>query len=59
MRSTLLLLKSMHPKFIQKLLGHASVAITLDIYPYMLNGMSGEAVNAMANHSAQFYLLRL
>jgi len=36
-----------HPKFVQELLGHASVAITLDNYSQMLPGMGGEAANAM------------
>jgi integrase len=36
-----------HPKFVQELLGHASVAITLDTYSHMLPGMGGEAADAM------------
>ena len=35
------------PKFIQELLGHASVAITLDTYSHMLPGMGGEAADAI------------
>ena len=39
--------KNVHPKFVQELLGHASVAITLDTYSHMLPGMGGEAADAM------------
>jgi integrase len=34
---------------VQELLGHASVAITLDTYSHMLPGMGSEAADAMAN----------
>jgi integrase len=34
-------------KFVQELLGHASVAFTLDAYSHMLPGMGGEAADAM------------
>jgi integrase len=45
--ATLLLSKGVHPKFVQELLGHASVAITLDTYSHMLPGMGSEAATAM------------
>ncbi len=32
---------------VEELLGHASVAITLDTYSHMLPGMGGEAADAM------------
>ena len=38
-----------HPKFVQELLGHASVAITLDTYGRMLPGMGNEAADAMSD----------
>ncbi len=44
---SLLFQKNVHPKFVQELLGHASVAITLDTYSHMLPGMGGEAADAM------------
>jgi integrase len=47
--ASLLFQKNVHPKFVQELLGHASVAITLDTYSHMLPGMGGEAADAMAN----------
>ena len=42
-----LLFQNVHPKFVQDLLGHASVAITLDTYSHMLPGMCGEAADAL------------
>jgi integrase len=45
--ASLLFQKNVHPKFVQELLGHASVSITLDTYSHMLPGMGGEAADAM------------
>jgi integrase len=42
-----LLSKSVHPKFVQELPGHASVAITLDTYSHVLHSMGGEAADAI------------
>jgi integrase len=39
--------KNVHPKFLQELLDHASVAITLDNYSHMLPGMGREAADAI------------
>lgn len=39
--------QNVHPKFAQELLGHASVAITLDTYSHMLPGMGNEAADAI------------
>jgi integrase len=47
--ASLLFQKNVHPKLVQELLGHASVAITLDTYSHMLPGMGSEAADAMAN----------
>jgi integrase len=44
---SLLFQRNVHPKFVQELLGHASVAITLDTYSHMLPGMGSEAADAM------------
>lgn len=41
--ATLLLLAGVHPKIVSERLGHASVAITLDIYSYVLPGMQEAA----------------
>ncbi len=45
--ASLLFQKNVHPKFVQELLGHASVSITLDTYSHMLPGMGGEAADAI------------
>jgi integrase len=45
--ASLLFQKNIYPKFVQELLGHASVAITLDTYSHMLPGMGSEAADAM------------
>ncbi len=45
--ATLLLSKGVHPKFIQELLGHATIAITLDTYSPVLPNMRESAVRAM------------
>jgi integrase len=39
--ATLLLSRNVHPKYVQKLLGHASIALTLDTYSHVLPGMGG------------------
>jgi integrase len=38
-RATLLLSRGHHPKLVQELLGHASVAMTLNRYSHVLPGM--------------------
>src|SRR5215212_9701813 len=45
--ASLLFQRNVHPKHVQELLGHASVAITLDTYSHMLPGMGSEAADAM------------
>ncbi|TCJ16918.1 site-specific integrase [Rubrobacter taiwanensis] len=45
--ASLLFQRNVHPKFVQELLGHASVAITLDTYSHMLPGMGGEVADTM------------
>src|ERR671917_2615311 len=39
--ATLLLSSNVHPKYVQELLGHASIAQTLDTYSHVLEGMKG------------------
>ncbi len=51
--ASLLFQKNIHPKFVQELLGHASVAITLDTNSHMLPGMGGEAATAMEDVLSQ------
>jgi integrase len=45
--ASLLFQRNVHPKLVQDLLGHASVAITLYTYSHMLPGMSSVAADAM------------
>jgi integrase len=39
--------KGVHAKFVQGLLGHATISITLDTYSHVLPGMGGAAAGAM------------
>jgi integrase len=45
--ATLLLSQGHHPKLVQELLGHASVAMTLDRYSHVLPGMGNQTAAAM------------
>src|SRR5215218_1572855 len=45
--ATLLLCRNVHPKYVQELLGHATVAITLDTYSHMIPGMGNHTARAM------------
>ncbi len=45
--ATLLLSKNVHPKIVQEMLGHATVAITLDTYSHVLPGIGDQAAAAM------------
>ena len=45
--ATLLLSQNTHPKFVQELLGHATIAITLDTYSHVVPGMGDYAARAM------------
>ena len=45
--ATLLLVQGTHPKYVQELLGHATIAITLDTYSHVLPGMGDQTARAM------------
>ena len=45
--ATLLLNGNVHPKYVQELLGHASISQTLDTYSHVLKGMDGGISGAM------------
>jgi integrase len=45
--ATLLLVKGVHPKYVQELLGHANISITLDTYSHVIPGMGNQTVMAM------------
>jgi len=45
--ASILLIAGKHPKFVQELLGHASISITLDTYSHVIEGMDGGVADAM------------
>lgn len=45
--ATLLLMQNINPKFVQKLLGHKSIVITLDLYSHWLPDMGDFTADAM------------
>ncbi len=45
--ATLLLTKNVNPKIVSEMLGHATVAITLDTYSHVLPNMQSQAVSAI------------
>ncbi|MBD0253312.1 MAG: site-specific integrase [Rubrobacter sp.] len=45
--ATLLFAQGTHPKYVQELLGHATIAITLDTYSHAIPGMSDHTARAM------------
>jgi len=47
--ATLLLSQGTHPKFVQELLGHATIAITLDTYSHVMPSMGDQTARAMQN----------
>jgi len=47
--ATLLLKAGQHPTFVQELLGHLNISITLDTYSHVLPGMGDELADAMDN----------
>jgi len=47
--ATLLLSRGVHPKLVQELLGHATIAMTLDTYSHYLPSMGDQASGAMGD----------
>ncbi len=45
--ATLLLTRAVHPKFVQELLGHSSIAMTLDRYSHWIPSMGDQTARAM------------
>ena len=45
--ATLLFAQGTHPKYVQELLGHATIAITLGTYSHVIPGMSDHTARAM------------
>ncbi len=44
--ATILLMAGKHPKYVQELLGHASISITLDTYSHVIGGIEGGLADA-------------
>ena len=47
--ATHLLMKGVHPKVVQELLGHSSIAITLDTYSHVMPALAKEASAHMSS----------
>jgi len=47
--ASLLFSQGTHPKLVQEALGHATIAVTLDVYSHMIPGMGDKVVKAMEN----------
>lgn len=47
MCATLLLSRNVHPKYVQEMLGHASITITLDTDSHVIPGMDSGTAPAM------------
>ena len=45
--TTLLFTRGLHPKIVSEMLGHSSVAITLDVYSHVIPGLGEVAASAM------------
>ncbi len=45
--ASLMLLGSIHPKIVSEMLGHASVAFTLDVYSHVIPGMQKAAIRVL------------
>jgi integrase len=41
------MVRGTHPKLVQELLGHSTIAMTLDRYSHVLPGMGDQTANAM------------
>ena len=48
-----MLSKDVHPKFVQELLGHATIAITLDTYSHFIPSMGDHTARAMQDALSQ------
>ncbi len=49
MSATLLLRQGVNPKFVQELLGHGGVSLTLNVYSHVLPNMGNQTATAMDN----------
>jgi integrase len=56
---TILLMAGKHPKYVQELLGHASINMPLDTYSYTIEGMNGGLAEAMDEALLRGYCCRI
>jgi integrase len=47
--ATILLTMGVHPKVVQELLGHSTIAMTMDTYSHVLPSMQKDAMDGMDN----------
>ncbi len=47
MGASLLLAEGVHPKVVQEMLGHSSIAVTMDVYSHTLPTMQADAAGRM------------
>jgi integrase len=45
--ATLLLMQGVHPKVVQELLGHATIAVTMDVYSHVMPSLQREAASKL------------
>jgi integrase len=50
--ATLMLQNGEHPKLVQEMLGHATIAITMDTYSHVLPNMQRDAVERLGELSS-------
>jgi integrase len=43
--ATILLMKGVHPKVVQEILGHSSISMTMDVYSHVLPSMQKEVMD--------------
>ncbi len=51
--ASLLFSVGMHPKIVGELLGHTTIATTLDVYSHLMPNMQGAAIRALENLLAE------
>jgi integrase len=52
--ATLLLTEGVHPKVVQKLLGHSNISMTLDMYSHVLPSMQKDAISRLNTALVKF-----
>jgi integrase len=47
-------MKGVHPRIVAEMLGHSSIAITLDTYSHVIPGLGSAAASAMEDAPSSF-----